>query len=60
MFTVVNEGSLFMFHTDSPEALDHARLMFADAQWLGNSFAVEPRYAADIVEQLREDGFEVE
>ncbi len=59
MFHVVNEGSLFMFHASTPDALDHARIMFTDAQWLGNSFAVEPRYAAEIVEQLRADGFEV-
>ena len=60
MFQVENHGSLFLFRATTPEALDHARIVFEDAQWMGDAVAVEPRYARDIAERLCEDGFEVE
>ena len=60
MFKVENHGSIFLFRATTPDALEDARDLFSHAQWLGDSFAVEPRYAEAIVEQLRAEGYGVE
>lgn len=60
MFQVENHGSIILFRPMTEEAKDHSGEVFPDAQRMGDAVAVEPRYAAEIVERLREDGFGVE
>jgi hypothetical protein len=60
-YTVSYEGSLYLLNANNPGALSNMRTNVGDeAQWLGNAVAVEPRYIADLVWQLREEGWEVD
>lgn len=57
---VTNHGSLFMVAALTEVAHDWLRVMLQpDAQWLGNSVAVEPRYIEGLVEGMRGDGLVV-
>ena len=59
-YTVENHGSLFLLRPTHGSALDFLRERVDDeAQWLGNALAVEHRYIASLVAQLREEGWDV-
>ena len=60
-YTVVNYGSLFVLRGNTVDAVDHLRAnVSSETQWVGpDAIAVEPRYIAPLVSQLREEGFEV-
>jgi hypothetical protein len=58
-FLVTNHGSVFTFLPVSDEARRFAEEAFADAMTLGQAYAVEWRYADFIINDLREQGFDV-
>jgi hypothetical protein len=59
-FVISSGGSIFLFTATNADALKHLQDNVAeDAQWLGDSLAVEHRYAADLVAALQEQGFSV-
>ena len=52
--------SLFLVRPTHGSALDFLQERVGDdAQWLGNALAVEHRYIASLVAQLREEGWDV-
>lgn len=61
-FTVENHGSIYLVKAYTENALTHLQLHTADdAQWWGKStLVVEPRYVANLVHHLREDGYTVD
>lgn len=59
-YQTTNEGSLVMFRPTNKISRDHLLGRCADAQWFGGALACEHRYAGDLAERLREDGFSVE
>jgi hypothetical protein len=62
-FRVTNEGTVWTFTAESDAALDVAcnDLELAPWQWLGQrTFAVDQRPAAELVNQLREVGWQVD
>jgi hypothetical protein len=60
-YVVHNHGSLFLFEPQSDEAAKNLRdNAQEDAQFFGQSLAVEPRYALDLASQLVTEGWEVE
>lgn len=60
-YAVTDEGTLFLFRPVSDAAREHGERMFADAMQMGPSYAVEHRYAADILHDLIEnEGFAVD
>ena len=59
-FKVENHGTIFLFTPTNGAALEHLRENVSEeSQWLGDSLAVEHRYAADLVAALRTNGFTV-
>lgn len=63
MLSITNHGSLVLIGADAAD-----RDAFADwisehvggeAQFFGDALVVEPRYVADLVDGLEEDGFRV-
>ena len=56
--SIENQGSLILFHPLTEEAenwlIDHVQ---EDAQWFCGALVVEPRYAEDLAEGLRDAGF---
>jgi hypothetical protein len=53
-------GSLFLLWPQTQEARAHLIAhLDPEALWFGQALVVEPRYIADLVHQLREDGFTV-
>jgi hypothetical protein len=59
-FRVENHGTIFLFTATNTDALEHLRNNVSEeAQWLGNSLAVEHRYAVDLAAALQAEGFTV-
>lgn len=59
-FTLYNHGSLVVLTPTSAVGYDWAREHIAhDANRWGDGYAVEPRYVADILDGIKEDGLEV-
>jgi hypothetical protein len=57
---VTSHGSLHLFVPATEAAADKLRaLVQEDAQWLGRSLAVEPRYSSGLVSLLQSEGLEV-
>ncbi len=56
-----NEGSVVMFAVLTQAARDWVaeHIYLEDWQWLGNAFAVEPRYADDLESGMSGDGLVV-
>ena len=61
-YTVENHGSIYLVCSHNVEAFQWLREKVEDsAQWFfGIALAVEHRYIADLVTNLREDGFTVD
>lgn len=57
-YTIQNEGSVFLVHSQNTAALKHLQ-EHTDGQWHGKALAVEPRFVPELVEQLIDDGFSV-
>lgn len=58
-YDFTDHGSLVMVTPRNDAAHEHLSLN-SDGQWLGNSLAVEPRYASDLSAELCRNGFTVE
>jgi len=61
-FTIANLGgivALTPISADANKACDVGVIAYEDWQVMGGSIMVERRYAADLVEDLRDDGFVV-
>jgi hypothetical protein len=59
-FTLTNHGSLVTLLPATDEAREHlAENVSDEAQWWAGALVVEPRYVADLVEQLQANGWEV-
>ena len=60
-FTIENHGSIILIRPSTQPAKDWLDFNCASEpwQWWGDALAVEPRCAPDIVDGLRDDGFEV-
>jgi len=59
-FEVENHGSLFLVRALNQEAFEHLSGNVSDeAQWMGQAVAVEPHYVRDLVEALRDNGWNV-
>ena len=61
-FTIANLGSIVAFtpiSADANKACDAGVIAYEDWQVMGGSIMVEHRYAADLVQNLRDDGFVV-
>jgi len=59
-FTVENHGSIMLFRAHNDEARQHLEQSVGEeAQWQAGALAVEPRYAQNLADALRLDGFEV-
>lgn len=57
-YLVENHGTIFMFTPMNAKARKWLRAhVQEDAQWLGDSLAVEHRYARDLADNLTGDGF---
>ena len=57
---IVNHGSIILFHLNTPEASAWVEENVAgEAQFFGTALVVEPRYVADLLAGMREDGLEV-
>jgi hypothetical protein len=62
-FIVTNEGSLILFHPETDAAvkfLDSITVWSNSHLRWGDSFAVEHRFAADLAQQLKEEGFKLQ
>ncbi len=59
---VENRGSVCMVTPMSPEASEWVdqNVSLESWQWLGASFACEPRYVPSLIEGMHEDGLTVE
>lgn len=60
--TVCDQGTvvLFRLNTDAAEAFVDENVQLANWQWLGNrSFAVEHRYAWDVIAGMLDEGLKV-
>lgn len=58
---VENHGSLFLFRVLTPEAQAWVDEHIPDtAQWMGNGFAVEHRYAETVATGMTNDGLTVQ
>ena len=60
--TVYDGGSVQMVTPETPEAREwiDRYLDLEGWQWMGNAFAVEPRYLPDLLGQMVGDGLDVE
>ena len=61
-FLVANLGSMFgvtPISANANKAVDAGLIDYDDWQLWGTTIMVDPRYAGDLVEHLREDGFVV-
>ncbi len=59
-YCIENHGSLFLLHPLNEEASKNlAEKATEEAQFMGRALAVEPRYIAMLVSQLREEGWRV-
>jgi hypothetical protein len=59
--SVLNEGSIFLLTPLSPFARDwFAEHLPDDAQHFGAAVVVEPRYVADILDGMAQDGLALE
>lgn len=58
---VANHGSVVMVEPRSEDAKEwvEENVPLEDWQWMGRSFAVEPRMLDDLVMGMREEGFRV-
>lgn len=58
---VMNHGSVVMVEPVSDEAKTwvNENVGLEGWQWMGNSFAVEPRYLGDLLDGMRAEGFTV-
>jgi hypothetical protein len=57
-FQFENHGSIILCTPQNEGAKEHLIENLGDeAQWLGDSVAVEPRYILDLVEGLRSNGY---
>ena len=57
-YTFANHLSLWMVTANTRAAHKHLAASVSDeAQWLGHSLAVEPRYVRDLAAGLQADGF---
>ena len=58
---VENHGSIILFTplTTKAKRWVNENLPLESWQWLGKSFAVEPRYADDLVSGMQNDGLKV-
>ena len=57
---VVHHGTVVLFHLNTPKASQWADEHIPDdAMWIGDAFAVEPRYAQAIIDGMRQDGLKV-
>lgn len=58
-YIIENHGSIFLFRPQHAAAEQNLRDNVADdAGWLGHALAVEHRYAFDLAQQLRAEGWE--
>lgn len=55
--TVENHGSIVLLRCHTGRAISWLQERAADAQWLGNAMACEPRYVDDIVDDMSGNGF---
>lgn len=54
-------GSVWLCRPQNHTAREHLRMNTSEeAQWFGNALAVEPRYVADLAQQLDGNGFSVQ
>lgn len=59
-FTVENHGSIFLLRPWTPEADNWiVECLPPDVQFMGSAVAVEPRYVADIVKSIKNDGLTI-
>lgn len=60
--TIHDGGSIYMFecHNQEVQRFAEDNLALEDWQWMGNSFAVEHRYAADTAQLFIDNGFTVD
>jgi hypothetical protein len=57
---IVNHHSIVLFHINTPEASAWVEEnVCGEAQFFGMALFVEPRYVADLIHGMREDGLEV-
>jgi len=57
---VVNHHSIVLFHLNTPEASAWVEAnVTGEAQFFGAALVVEPRYVADLIAGMHEDGLEV-
>lgn len=56
---IQNAGSIILFHLVSSFAETWASENVGDAQFLGDAFACEPRYAGVIIEGMQNDGLKI-
>jgi hypothetical protein len=60
-FYIDGGGSVYLFRPLNDEARKHLAENVQDgATWFGGALAVEHRFAGDLADALREDGFTVE
>jgi len=55
--SIENHGSIFLFRVLTPAAQEFAdnHLELEGWQWMGNGFAVEPRFAEDLAAAMMND-----
>lgn len=58
--TVTNEGSIFIFHLHTDNAVDWIEKNVADPVWFHGNLAVERRYARDLADGMLNDGLSVQ
>ena len=58
--TVTNHGSIILFHLNTPEAKTWVEAHVSEPMYHGYALAVEPRYAEQLAEGMRDDGLTVE
>lgn len=54
--TVQNEGTIFLFHLHSEEAVAWVDENVPEPLWFGKALAVEHRYAEDLAQGMLDDG----
>jgi hypothetical protein len=60
-YTFENHGSIWLCRPSTADARQHLQAHTdTEAQWFGGALVVEPRYVANLAEQLTADGFTVE
>lgn len=56
-FLIENYGSIYLVRPVTAEASEWLHATAPDAQWLGNSLAVEHRYITDVIAAIQDAGF---